>query len=431
MSFIRLQVRRDTTANWTSANPILASGEHGYETDSGKFKIGDGVTAWASLGYFVVGGGGGGGGSAAWGTITGSIASQTDLSSALNAKLDASAASAFALTVMDDADASAMRTTLGLVIGTNVQAQDAELSALSGLVSAADQLPYFTGAGSAALTTLSAYGRTLIDDASASAARTTLGLVIGTDVQAYDAELAAIAGLTSAADRLPYFTGAGTAALATFTAAGRALLDDADAAAQRTTLGLVIGTNVQAYDAELAAIAGLTSAADRLPYFTGSGTAALATFTSFGRSLVDDADAAAGRTTLGLVIGTDVQAYDADTLKSDVSANLTAGFSSTQYNTYGTAGVVSSGTVTPAFANGNEHKYTNNGAHTLAPPTVTAGRATSLTVEITNGASAGAITTSGFTKVSGDSFTTTNGHEFKCFIHVGDTGSLLNVVAMQ
>lgn len=110
------------------------------------------------------------------------------------------------------------------------------------------------------------------------------------------------------------------------TTAGKALLDDADAAAQRTTLGLGTAataasssfaaashshaqsdvTNLvsdlaakQPLDSELTAIAGLTSAADRVPYFTGAGTAALATFTAAGRALVDDADAAAQRTTLG------------------------------------------------------------------------------------------------------------------------------------
>lgn len=47
----QIQVRRGTASQWTSANPTLTSGEWGFETDTGKVKIGNGSTAWNSLGY--------------------------------------------------------------------------------------------------------------------------------------------------------------------------------------------------------------------------------------------------------------------------------------------------------------------------------------------------------------------------------------------
>lgn len=51
----KIQVRRDTAANWTSVNPTLAAGEMGYETNTGKIKFGDGTTAWNSLSYATFG----------------------------------------------------------------------------------------------------------------------------------------------------------------------------------------------------------------------------------------------------------------------------------------------------------------------------------------------------------------------------------------
>lgn len=167
----------------------------------------------------------------------------------------------FAQSLADDTSASAARNTLGL--GTisiqdsnNVSITAGSISGVSINTLAAD-LPVADGGTGAS---------------SASDARTNLGLAIGTDVQAYDADLSAIAGLVSAADKVPYYTGSGTAALADLTSTARTLLDDNSTSAMRTTLGLTIGTDVQAYDADLANLAtNYTSA-------SASGAASLAMF---------------------------------------------------------------------------------------------------------------------------------------------------------
>lgn len=93
----------------------------------------------------------------------------------------------------------------------------------------------------------------------ASGARSNLGLTIGTDVQAYDADLTALGALDKTDGN--FIVGDGSTWVAESGSTARA------------SLGLVIGTDVQAYDAELAALAGLTSAADKIPMFSGSGTA--------------------------------------------------------------------------------------------------------------------------------------------------------------
>ena len=46
------QLRRGVASLWTSVNPVLPDGVQGYETDTGKVKIGDGTTAWTSLAYW-------------------------------------------------------------------------------------------------------------------------------------------------------------------------------------------------------------------------------------------------------------------------------------------------------------------------------------------------------------------------------------------
>ena len=155
---------------------------------------------------------------------------------------------------------------------------------------------------------------------SASAARTALGLAIGTDVQAYDADLTAIAALSSAANKVLYATGSAAWALADFTAAGRALVDDADTSAMLTTLG----------------------------------------FSTYAKTLIDDADASAVLTTLG--VSTFVKTLLDDATSLDFLTTLGFGVAGSAPFYLPRAWVTFTGTGTVTIrASGNVSSVTDNG----------------------------------------------------------------------
>ena len=140
--------------------------------------------------------------------------------------------------------------------------------------------------------------------------------------------LVAIKGLVTAADRLQYWTGFGTAALTNFTTFGRSIAGLADAAAARTLFGVAIGSNVQAWDADLDCLAALATTG--VLKRTGAGTCSA--------GAVALADLATG--TQNMVIG-----YFGSTAASAISlSNCTTALTySTSTNTFGcAAGAVSS-----------------------------------------------------------------------------------------
>jgi hypothetical protein len=116
-------------------------------------------------------------------------------------------------------------------------------------------------------------------------------------------------------------------------------------------------------------------------------------------------------------------AADADSLLADTSDVLEVGFAGTDFD----LGTNASGTETLDYTNSNFQKGVNNGAHTLAPQTTTS----TIVVQYTNDSSAGTLTTSGYTKVTGDDLTTTNGDDFMMYSTVTNSFKHLHVVALQ
>ncbi len=225
---------------------------------------------------------------------------------------------AFAATFLDDADAAAARTTLGLA----AIAASGSWSDLSGTPTTLAGYGITDAASDAELTThagltsgvhgITAFGASITAAANAGAVRTLLGLdalaVSGdwADLNGMPAAIDAIDGLTPAANQLAYYTGASTASLTNLSTLARSLIAQTSEAAMRGVLDLEAIAASGSYSdlvsipAAIDAIDGLTPAANKLAYYISGSGAALTDLTSFGRNLIDDADAAAGRSTLGL-----------------------------------------------------------------------------------------------------------------------------------
>lgn len=201
----------------------------------------------------------------------------------------------------------------------------------------------------------------------------------------------------------------------------------------KATIKTTYDTYYQPLNAKLVAIAALSSTDSNI--IVGDGTTWVAESgatarTSLGLGTGDSPQFTA--VNIGAASDTTITRVAAGSIAVEGSTVLLAGTEDQTVTGGGTVtskslGTQSSGTLTLDMGDRALQHYTNNGAHTLAPGTPTG----ACLVDITNGASAGAITTSGWTKVAGDSFTTTNAHKFRCHCSVGNGGSLLVVQAMQ
>ena len=133
----------------------------------------------------------------------------------------------------------------------------------------------------------------------------------------------------------------------------------------RADLSLEVGTDVQAWDAILDDLSGLTQATDKLPYFDSATTMATTDLTAFGRSLIDDASASAARTTLDAAQASHTHAYDdidsGSRTGSDTKLVTGTAGSNTNFAMWnGDGDLVSSGVGTTTFIAATGDSYTGN-----------------------------------------------------------------------
>lgn len=191
------------------------------------------------------------------------------------------------------------------VLGTtHFQAADATLAALAALATGANLMPYFTGTDTVTTTSLTAFGRTLAGLADSAAL--TAQVAAASETASGKVELATTAEVVTGTDVVRAATPAGVAAAINALVAGapgllntldeiaQALGDDPNFAATLTTA--LAGK--QPLHANLTALAGLAGAANKLPYFTGTGAMSMSDITAFARGFLANTSAATMRTAL-------------------------------------------------------------------------------------------------------------------------------------
>lgn len=210
------------------------------------------------------------------------------------------------------------------------QPLDAQLTALAGLSPSADQFPYFTALTTAALATITSYARTLLDDADAATARTTLGLGTAA-VQNVAAFLQSANNLSDLNNAATARTNLGLVAVASSGSAADLTTGTLPAARMPALTGDVtttVNTVATTIAANVVTAAKMSASATNVLFgrsTAGAGGGEEITCTSAGRALIDDADASAQRTTLGLGALATLNRITLATLPSDFNAPVPGG----------------------------------------------------------------------------------------------------------
>ena len=311
------------------------------------------------------------------------------------------------------------------LVNFGLTATAAELNTLDGITASTTELNYTDGVTSAIQTQLNSKQATLTGAAtSIASSNLTASRALTSDVSGKVAvssvtstELDYLSGVTSSVQTQintivagqVNITGAASTIDTENLTVNRAVISNASgkiAVSSVTSTELGVLSGLTASTAELNILDGVTTSAAELNILDG------ATLTVTELNYVDG-------------VTSNVQTQLDNRVTSNADDTLTGGYTTTAVND----GTKSTGTYTPTPAGGNMKRIVNGGAFTLAAPTA-AGDYT-MVIQVTNNATAGVITLTGFSKIVGDSLTTTDGHDFFFFIAKCNGFTSLSSQALQ